>query len=107
MPALGAIKASVDRLDGVMEAHHLHAWTLTTGKKVVSMHVLARNPSVGGVLQTRRFPLLRDEFDVFFSTVQVETACLERDEAREIDATRSHGTTAEPGQRPDGGGPAP
>lgn len=104
---LGAIRSSVERLDGVMEAHHLHAWTLTTGKNVVSMHVLARDPSVVGALQGRVFALLRDDFDVFFSTVQVESTCLERDEAREIDVTRPLGTTAKPDLRSDGSGPAP
>ncbi len=85
---LGEVKTVVERLDGVLEAHHLHAWALTTGRNVVSMHILVRDAAVAQDLQRRVFTHLRDDFDVFFSTVQVETTCLERDESRVIDAAR-------------------
>ncbi len=105
---LGAIKSSVERLDGVLEAHHLHAWTLTTGKDVVSMHVLARDSSLLEPLQNQVFSILRDDFDVFFSTVQVETACLERDEAREIDVARPRASVQQQGPSShDANGPGP
>jgi len=84
---LGAVKDAVESLSGVREAHHLHAWTLTTGKNVVSMHLLVEEDADAPRLQRRVFTLLRDDFDVYFSTVQVETTCLEREEARAIDAT--------------------
>lgn len=84
---LGDVKARVEGLDGVTEAHHLHAWALTSGKNVVSLHVLVEEGTDAQVLQRRVFELLRDDFDVYFSTVQVETTCLERGAAREIDAT--------------------
>lgn len=82
---LGAVKEAVEALPNVREAHHLHAWSLTTGKDVVSMHVLVARDAQQA-LQRRIFELLRDDFDVYFSTVQLETECLEREEVREIDA---------------------
>ncbi|HIG74997.1 MAG TPA: cation transporter [Bacteroidetes bacterium] len=84
---LGAVKDAVEALPGVREAHHLHAWALTTGKDVVSLHVLVDEGTDAQALQRHVFALLRDDFDVYFSTVQVETTCLEREEARAIDAT--------------------
>jgi cobalt-zinc-cadmium efflux system protein len=84
---LGAVKDDVEALPGVREAHHLHAWALTTGKDVVSLHVLVDEGTDAQALQRHVFALLRDDFDVYFSTVQVETTCLEREEARAIDAT--------------------
>ncbi len=84
---LGAVKAAVERIAGVTEAHHLHAWALTSGKNVVSLHVLVETGADAQALQRRVFELLRGDFYVYFSTVQVETKCLERDEARAIDAT--------------------
>jgi cobalt-zinc-cadmium efflux system protein len=71
----------------VREAHHLHAWALTTGKNVVSLHALVDRGVERQALQRRIFEVLRDDFDVYFSTVQLETECLEREEARAIDAT--------------------
>jgi cobalt-zinc-cadmium efflux system protein len=51
------------------------------------MHVLVEDGADTQPLQRRVFEMLRDDFDVYFSTVQVETECLEREEARAIDAT--------------------
>ncbi len=86
---LGTVKDAVERVEGVREAHHLHAWALTDGKDVVSLHALVDEGVDRPGLQRRLFELLRDDFDVFFSTVQLETECLEREEARAIDATRT------------------
>ena len=47
-------------------------------------------------LQRRVFELLRDDFDVYFSTVQLETECLEREEAREIDAAWAASASSPP-----------
>ena len=84
---LGAVKDAVEALPGVRDAHHLHAWALTTGKNVVSLHALVDRGVERQALQRRIFEVLRDDFDVYFSTVQLETECLEREEARAIDAT--------------------
>ena len=93
---LGAIKDAVEALPGVREAHHLHAWALTTGKNVVSLHALVDRGVERQALQRRIFEVLRDDFDVYFSTVQLETECLEREEARAIDATWATDETPAP-----------
>jgi cobalt-zinc-cadmium efflux system protein len=93
---LGAVKDAAEALPGVREAHHLHAWALTSGKNVVSLHVLVGEGTDVQALQRRVFTLLRDDFDVYFSTVQVETTCLEREEARAIDATWATDETPAP-----------
>ncbi len=82
---LGAIKEAAEQIEGVLDVHHLHAWALTSGKNVASMHVLARDGADPQPIQRRVFTLLRDDFDVYFSTVQVETTCLEQEQARSID----------------------
>lgn len=86
---LATVKEGIEALEGVVEAHHLHAWTLTTGKNVFSAHVMVRPGVAAEPLQRRIFALLRDDFGLYFSTVQIETTCLERGEARAIDADRT------------------
>lgn len=74
----------VEALDGVRGVHHPHAWSLTTGKTVVSMHVLVDEGATTMSLLKEIQTLLRDRFGVFFSTVQLETECLETPPTDEI-----------------------
>ena len=86
---LDAVKEVVEALPGVENVHHLHAWSLTMGKNILSTHVLVDNyPDSEPVLQ-RIQEVLKDEFRIYFSTVQVESEiCPEIEEAEEIDFLR-------------------
>lgn len=84
-----AIRAIRDT-DGVTDVHHVHAWTLTSGRNVFSGHVCLRDFQADGarVLQDVH-DLLKERFKVYFSTIQVEEHCLEGEEGVEaIDVTR-------------------
>ncbi len=77
--------AAIEKMDTVEDVHHSHVWALTTGKNIVSMHVL-----VGDTVDQREVlkeihALLKNEFSIYFSTIQIETECPERDEASDID----------------------
>lgn len=82
---MAEVKSRLETVEQVEAVHHLHAWSLTTGRNVVSMHVLVDDYEGAADLQARIFELLRDDFGVFFSTVQLETRCLEGDAVRDID----------------------
>lgn len=86
---LDSIIRAVEAVPGVEDVHHVHAWALTSGKNVVSMHVRIDDFGRGEELQRTIFRMLVDRFGVYFSTVQLETECLEREEAREIDLQRA------------------
>lgn len=71
MQALGARVAAVP---GVVEVHDLHVWTITSGFPALSAHVLVR---AGEDCHQRRRELerlLRDEFGIEHTTLQVEHA---------------------------------
>jgi len=82
---LAAITRAVADLQGVIDVHHAHARALTTGRNIVSMHVLVDADAASESLQREVFELLTDRFGVYFSTVQLETECLESEEAEAID----------------------
>ena len=86
---LDAVKEVVEALPGVEDVHHLHAWSLTMGKNILSTHVLVDNyPDSEPVFQ-RIQAVLKDEFRIYFSTIQVESEiCPEIEEAEEIDFLR-------------------
>ena len=67
------IKRKIEDITGMEGVHHLHAWSLTIGKDVLSAHVLV--PSFVEAEQTLQKiqGLLKSEFNLYFSTIQMET----------------------------------
>jgi cobalt-zinc-cadmium efflux system protein len=80
---LNAVKMEIEKLQNVKDVHHLHAWALTSGKNIVSIHVLVE--SFTEETQAKIQTLLKDKFNIYFSTVQAETKPLESKEADAID----------------------
>jgi cobalt-zinc-cadmium efflux system protein len=82
---LSEVANALVALDGVNDVHHLHAWSLTSGKAVFSAHLATDKGSKAPSLLKKAHKLLRERFGFYFSTLQVETVCLDEDHAREID----------------------
>jgi len=75
----------IESLDMVEDVHHPHVWALTSGKNIVSMHVKVEDISSQQQLLKEIHKLLQEEFSVYFSTIQIETECLDDTTAGEID----------------------
>ncbi|MES1945340.1 cation diffusion facilitator family transporter [Salinisphaera sp. PC39] len=76
-------------LDGVKNAHHVHAWALTSGRYVFSGHLrIAEDADTQAVLKAAH-GMLKDRFGFFFATLQVESTCLDESGAEAIDITRA------------------
>lgn len=70
---LEEVRQHVLRARGVVDVHDLHAWTLTSGQNVVSLHaVVARHADPAAVLDAL-CQCLTDDFDMEHSTIQLET----------------------------------
>jgi cobalt-zinc-cadmium efflux system protein len=95
------LKHTIEAVPDVVSVHHLHAWSLTTGKNIVSAHVLIGDFATGEpTLQTIQSKL-KSDFGIYFSTIQVETEiCDEIEAADEIDFLRQD-TDAEHQMPPD------
>ena len=82
---LNEVAAALGKLPGTGNIHHMHAWTLTSGKHVFSAHIGTERSESAATLLEQAHRLLRDRFGFYFSTLQVETTCLDEDHARELD----------------------
>ena len=93
---LAAAIRAIRETDGVVDVHHVHAWSLTSGRNVFSGHLRVRDFAHDGErVQQIVHDLLKDRFKIYFSTVQIEERCLEGEEGAEaIDITRSEPETA-------------
>lgn len=83
-----AIKA-LQSIEGVTDVHHVHAWTLTSGRNLFSGHICVRSFAEDGERVLRQTSdQLKHRFKFYFSTIQIEEECLSGEEdAAAIDIT--------------------
>lgn len=88
---LKAAIAALREIDGVNDVHHVHAWSLASGKNVLSGHIAVRDFSSDGERVLREASeLLKCDHDIYFSTLQVERKPQGAEEhAEEIDVSRT------------------
>ena len=82
---LSEVSQALARLPHVVDVHHLHAWTLTSNKNVFSAHLRIDALEKAALVLSQAHALLRERFGFYFSTIQVETECLDEDHARDLD----------------------
>ena len=91
---LNEVKEAIEAVPDVDSVHHLHAWSLTTGKNIVSAHVLIADFATGEPTLQAIQSMLKSDFSIYFSTIQVETeVCEEIEAADDIDFLRQEETS--------------
>lgn len=70
---LDEVRAHLLRGEGIVDAHDLHAWTLTSGMHVVSAHVVIEPTADPAEVLDEVCRCLSDDFDMDHSTIQLET----------------------------------
>ncbi len=69
---LDAIAAALARLDGVVDVHDLHVWTLTSDMEVASAHLMVRTGTDSHAVLDQARAVLRDDHHIAHATLQVE-----------------------------------
>ncbi len=75
-------------INGVSDVHHLHAWTITSGKHVFSAHLRLEDDVSNDSVLAEAHRHLTDDFGFYFATVQLEGHCTDLEEVAEMDITR-------------------
>jgi len=84
---LDAVITRLSELPDVKDVHHVHSWTITSGRHVFSVHLQIENDKRKAQLLKQAHELLRNDFGYYFSTVQIETECYDEDHASDLDIT--------------------
>jgi cobalt-zinc-cadmium efflux system protein len=66
-------------VEGVVEVHDLHVWTVTSGFPAVAAHVTVRGDAEPSMVRRQLSELVRDRFGIAHSTLQVERTGQESD----------------------------
>ncbi len=68
---LTKVRKHILEIEGVTDAHDLHAWLITSGVPVLSAHIVLKDPTERNMLHKLQ-ECLKDHFDVEHSTFQIE-----------------------------------
>jgi cobalt-zinc-cadmium efflux system protein len=93
----GALGERLAGRDGVAEVHDLHLWTITSGEPALSAHVLVRPGYDCHRVRREMERVLRDEYQVDHSTLQVDHQPVDAAPSAEPYCERSHGPVHRPG----------
>ena len=78
---LDAVIEAIRSTPGITSVHHVHAWSLTSGRNVFSAHVCVRSYAEGEGILDSISQLLTTRFGIYFSTIQIEQRCQAGEEA--------------------------
>jgi cobalt-zinc-cadmium efflux system protein len=67
-----ALRADLGAIEGVVDVHDLHVWTLTSAMDVATAHVMVRNETDQHSVLDQARTLLREEYGIDHATFQVE-----------------------------------
>lgn len=71
---LAELREHLLRAENVEDVHDLHVWTITSGMRVASAHVVLRDGANPANVLDELNQCLADDFDVEHSTIQLETS---------------------------------
>ncbi|KJE27195.1 cation diffusion facilitator transporter family protein [Geobacillus kaustophilus] len=66
------VKAALSGIDGVIEVHDLHIWTITSGLDSLSCHLLIEDGRDAQVILQRAIDLVETRFHIRHATIQIE-----------------------------------
>lgn len=69
---LGALRRELTSIEGVLDVHDLHVWSLTSEMNVLTAHVAVDDPTTGQRVLGEARALLADRFHLDHATLQVE-----------------------------------
>ncbi len=68
----GEIRDDLTRLPGVADVHHIHVWSLTSGRPLATLHLRpAADADIAGVLAAAKMRL-RERFAIDHSTIELD-----------------------------------
>lgn len=84
------VMTELQKIDGVKDVHHIHAWSLTSGKNLFMAHVRIGENTAHETVLDKSYNLLKARFGFYFTTLQVEKTCRVSEGASFIDYPGSH-----------------
>ncbi len=76
------VKGMLENIDGVIDVHDLHIWTITSGMDSLSCHLLIENDQDSQEILQQAINIIEQEFKILHTTIQVEKSNLQHGRLR-------------------------
>ena len=76
------VKAALEEIDGVIEVHDLHIWTITSGLDSLSCHVLIEDDKNSQEILQEAINKIKTIFGIEHTTIQIETSKITHNELK-------------------------
>lgn len=71
------VKRILEDIDGVIDVHDLHIWTITSGLDSLSCHLLIEDQKNSQLILQKAIDQIKTEFKIEHTTIQIETSQIE------------------------------
>ncbi|MEC0091028.1 cation diffusion facilitator family transporter [Paenibacillus macquariensis] len=76
------IKAVLEEIDGVIDVHDLHIWTITSGLDSLSCHMLIEDDKNSHTILQEAINIIRDTLKIEHTTIQIENSLITHNELK-------------------------
>jgi cobalt-zinc-cadmium efflux system protein len=76
------VLSTLENIEGVINVHDLHIWTITSGLDSLSCHILIQNNSDNQQILQQAISLIADKFKIQHTTIQIETTDIHHEEMK-------------------------
>ncbi|RFB13546.1 cation transporter [Bacillus sp. HNG] len=76
------VKATLEEIDGVIDVHDLHIWTITSGMDSLTCHILIKDDHDSQDILQQAIDKIRDKFNIEHTTIQIEKSAIEHVEMK-------------------------
>lgn len=76
------VKQTLEEIEGVLDVHDLHIWTITSGLDSLSCHILIEDEKDSQEILQKSINKIRDKFKIEHTTIQIEKSGLEHGEMK-------------------------
>ncbi|MEH7385082.1 cation diffusion facilitator family transporter [Bacillus sp. JJ1521] len=76
------VKTTLEEIDGVIDVHDLHIWTITSGMDSLTCHILIKDDYDSQEVLQRAIDKIRDTFKIEHTTIQIEKSAIEHGEMK-------------------------
>ncbi|CAM3109206.1 cation diffusion facilitator family transporter [Paenibacillus sediminis] len=70
------VKATLEAIEGVLEVHDLHIWTITSGLDSLSCHLIVEDHQDGQNILQQAIRRIEEKFHIEHTTIQIETSSI-------------------------------
>ncbi|MFT4417191.1 cation diffusion facilitator family transporter [Fredinandcohnia humi] len=76
------VKATLEKIDGVLDVHDLHIWTITSGLDSLTCHILIKDDHDSQMILQNAINKIKENFKIEHTTIQIEKSDIQHGEMR-------------------------